>query len=67
MYNLASIHDDVGLVVGDGELLLVVSLKPDGAGVACGGRVVPGRGVEAGVGEVLVGLAAHQAQEGQLD
>ena len=32
-------------------------------GVEC----LPGSGVDAGVGEVLVGLAGHQSKEGQLD
>ena len=32
-------------------------------GVEC----LPGSGVDAGVGEVLVGLAGHQPEEGQLD
>ena len=35
--------------------------------MATGGGVIPGGRVDAGVGEVLVGLIAQQPQEGELD
>jgi len=63
----ASVQQDVGLVVLSGELLLVVSLQLDGVVVVPGPGVKPGGRVDAGVGEVLVGLLAQQPQEGQLD
>ena len=63
----ASVQQDVWLVVLSGELLLVVSLQLDGVVVVPGPGVKPGGRVDAGVGEVLVGLLAQQPQEGQLD
>ena len=35
--------------------------------MATGGGVIPGGRVDAGVGEVLVGLIAQEPQEGELD
>ena len=64
---LAAVHEYVRLVHLRRELDLVLPLQLDGATVAACGRVVPRRGVEAGVGEVLVRLGAHQADEGELD
>jgi len=63
----APVQQYVGLVVQGGELLLVVSLKLDGVVVIASSGVKPGGGVDAGVGEVLIGLLTEQPQEGQLD
>ena len=63
----APVQQDVGLVVQGSELLLVVSLELDGVVVIASPGVEPGGGVDAGVGEVLVGLLTEQSQEGQLD
>ena len=63
----ATVLKDVGRVCDGGELVLVVSLELDGVVVAPGGGVIPGGRIDAGVGEVLVGLVAQQPQEGELD
>ena len=63
----APVQQDVGLVVQGSELLLVVSLELDSVVVVTSPGVEPGGGVDAGVGEVLVGLLTEQSQEGQLD
>ena len=60
----APVQQDVGLVVQGSELLLVVSLELDGVVVIASPGVEPGGGVDAGVGEVLMGLAGHQPEEG---
>ena len=63
----ASVQQDVGLVVQSREFLLVVSLQFDGVVVVPSPGVKPGGGVNAGVGEVLVGFLTQQPQEGELD
>ena len=63
----APVQQDVRLVVQCRELLLVVSLQFDGIVVVTSPGVKPGGGVDAGVGEVLVGFLAEKPQEGELD
>ena len=55
----ASVQQDIGLVVQSWKLFLVVSLQFDGIVVVTRPGVKPGGGVDAGVGEVLVGLLAQ--------
>ena len=63
----AAVEDgsDVGVVVV-GHLLVVGAQEADGLVVAVGGGVVPGDGLVAVVGDVLVGRSAQEPEESHL-
>lgn len=63
----ASVHLDVGLVPHGAELVVVVAEQLEREVVVPGVVVVPGHGVDAGVGEVLVSFFAQQTEERHLD
>ncbi len=63
----ASVHFDVGLVPHGAELVVVVAEQLEREVVVPGVVVVPGHGVDAGVGEVLVSFLAQQTEERHLD
>ena len=63
----ASVVQDARLVLGRGELVVVVADELDGLEVVPGPLVVPGNRVDAGVGEDLAGLLTEEAEKLELD